>query len=215
MYKLKILKVFLKSKNSYNFCNNLENLNNVEITSHKSFQRSLAKHVTKRELNYSSIRNNLLENNSYNNVKCTSDDLSNYSQLKKKGLNDFDLYIKNYKHRYAQKKGVSKLDCYCEKNVFDKIQRIYGIKEKMRNEKKDFKNYILKKYGIVYILFALIPALSFIYVILFGAGSWGRGIFTLCKEDNHLNKAKNAHRVLKPGICDREWLYKYRDLIKK
>ncbi|GAB69944.1 CYIR protein, partial [Plasmodium cynomolgi strain B] len=91
------------------------NLYHVEITSGIRFQRSLAKRVPKKELDHSKIRDVLSENNSYNNVKCTSDDLSEYAQLKKKGLNDLEIYKEQFKHKYDKRKGFKRLDCYCEK----------------------------------------------------------------------------------------------------
>ncbi|KMZ82061.1 hypothetical protein PVIIG_06366 [Plasmodium vivax India VII] len=101
--------------------------------------------------------------------------------------NNVENYLKSYKNRYSRKKGLSKLDCYCEKNVLDKIHGLYGVGEKLRNEKKSFKKFFLKKYGIGLIIFALIPAVGFIYSILFGVKNGGRGIFKLCVDIEHTN----------------------------
>ncbi|VVA00174.1 Plasmodium exported protein, unknown function, partial [Plasmodium vivax] len=79
----------------------------------------------------------------------------------------------------------SKLDCYCEKKVFDKILYIKELSEKVNNDKKRFKKIFLKKYGIGLILFSLIPAIGFILPILFGVGSWGDGVFPVCSTDGH------------------------------
>ncbi|GAB69941.1 CYIR protein, partial [Plasmodium cynomolgi strain B] len=99
----------------YNLGNNIGNLYNIVIRSEIRFQRLLAKQVIKKELDQSKIRDVISENNSYNNVKCTSGDLSKYAELKKKGLNDMNLYKKLYKHRYSKKNILGKFDCYCEK----------------------------------------------------------------------------------------------------
>ncbi|KMZ88917.1 hypothetical protein PVBG_06292, partial [Plasmodium vivax Brazil I] len=76
--------------------------------------------------------------------------------------------MKGYKDRYMKKKGLSKLDCYYENKVFGKINHIRDIAEKMHNDKKRWKKFFLKKYGIVLMLFALIPAIGLIFPILFG-----------------------------------------------
>ncbi|GAB69916.1 CYIR protein, partial [Plasmodium cynomolgi strain B] len=85
------------------------NLFNVEITSYIRFQRLLAKRVVKKELDRSKIRDVIPENNSYSNVKCTSDDIIEYAQLKNKGLNDLEIYKEQFKRKYAKSKGLKRL----------------------------------------------------------------------------------------------------------
>ncbi|KMZ83350.1 hypothetical protein PVBG_05746 [Plasmodium vivax Brazil I] len=151
---------------SYNFCNNLENLYNIEKKSVIGFQRSLAKQVYKKEVDRSRIRNQLLDNSTYNNVKCTSDDLSKYSQLKKRGLNDLKLYNKLYKHRYSKKNILGKFDCYCEKKIFDKFEYMLKLSEKINIDKKRLKSVFFKKYGSSLIIISLLLLLGLIYPIL-------------------------------------------------
>ncbi|SCA81884.1 Plasmodium exported protein, unknown function, partial [Plasmodium vivax] len=196
------------------FGNALENKDEQNRNLYTNLNRLLAKHEIQWELERSNFRDKLTDHSMERRKKYTKEDISSYSQIKKKGLNDFDHYMRNYKHRYAKKKGFSKLDCYCEKKVFNYFQRLYAVGEKLKNEKKSFTKYFLKKYGIGYILIALIPALSLIYFILFGAGSWGPGIFTLCKNQAHFPNQGKRHKINPTGGCDKEWLYKYRDLIK-
>ncbi|EDL42578.1 variable surface protein Vir35, putative, partial [Plasmodium vivax] len=138
--------------NMYNFGETVKTLYNGKRSSYIIFQRSLARHVAQKEFNRSNIRNKLLENNSHNNVKCTSDDLTKYSQLKKKELNDLDLYKKLYKHRYSKKNILGKLDCYCEKKIFDKYDQIHDLAEKLQNDKKTFKKKGKQKF-LVFVLF--------------------------------------------------------------
>ncbi|KMZ82962.1 hypothetical protein PVIIG_05257 [Plasmodium vivax India VII] len=137
--------------NLYNFGIFSNKIYNIEKKSVIRFQRSLATHATKKELDRSKIRDIISGNNSHNNVKCTSDDLSKYSQLKKKGLNDLDLYKKLYNHRYSKKSVLGKFDCFCEKKVFHKIEDIEKIIDKMQNDKKLLK----KNYGISLVLVLL------------------------------------------------------------
>ncbi|VUZ93421.1 Plasmodium exported protein, unknown function [Plasmodium vivax] len=208
--------IWYPNKDMYGFGNALKNQDEQNKNLYTNFNRLLAKHEAQWELERRNYRDNLSDHSNERRKKYINEDISSYSQLKKKGLNDFDLYMRNYKHRYAKKKGFSKLDCYCEKKLFDNIQRLYGIGEKLRNEKKSFKNYILKKYGICYILIALIPALSLIYFILFGAGSWGHGFLKHCDVKEHWTKSTNRAHLNNSSTadCEKMWLYKYRDLIK-
>ncbi|SCA83516.1 Protein of unknown function, putative, partial [Plasmodium vivax] len=194
----------------YNFGNNLKNLNSVEITSVTRFQRFLAKQVPKKELGRSSVRNKLLENNSYNNVKYTSDDLSMYSQLKQKGLNDLDLYKKLYKNRYNKKSVLGKLECYCEKKIFDKFDHIHNLAEKLQNDKKTFKKQVNKIFLIRLILFGLVPLLGLIIPLLknddFGIITW---CFSDCDNTDHLkdpvSEKKHKEEINMLSIDKESW----------
>ncbi|SCA82137.1 Plasmodium exported protein, unknown function, partial [Plasmodium vivax] len=188
----------------------LENLYKHEIISHTRFHRSLANQVPKKELDRSKVRDRIRGNNSYNNVKCTSDDLSKYAQLKKKGLNDLDLYKKLYNHRYSKRNVLGKFDCYCEKKLFDKYDRINDLAEKLQNDKKTFKKKVNKIFGIRLILFGLIPVLGLIIPLLknehFGIITW---CFSDCKNNEHLklpvtgNEHKEEYSML--SINEETW----------
>ncbi|SCA83508.1 Protein of unknown function, putative, partial [Plasmodium vivax] len=132
-----------------------------------NFNRLLAKHDVQRELKYSrqetNLSNDVMNKNTNNVLKNTS----SYGQLSKKGKTGLDVYMNEYKRRYRKKKGLSKLDCYCEKKVFDKFNYISDIAEKMQNDKKRFRIFFFKKYGIGLILFSLIPLLGLIIPGLF------------------------------------------------
>ncbi|KMZ88655.1 hypothetical protein PVBG_06017, partial [Plasmodium vivax Brazil I] len=75
---------------------------------------------------------------------------------------------KNYNHRYTKKKGLKKLDCYWENKIFDKIEKVNVISERIQNRKKSFIKRIINKYTIFLFLFALLPALGGIIPELFG-----------------------------------------------
>ncbi|KMZ86065.1 hypothetical protein PVBG_05464 [Plasmodium vivax Brazil I] len=152
--------------NKYNFGNNLEYLYNDEIRSDIRFQRSLTNHVLKKDLDSSKVRDRISGNNSYNNIKSTSDDLSKYSRLKKKGLNDLELYKKLYKHRYSKKNVLGKFDCYCEKKIFDQFDYMMNLSEKINMDKKRLKSSFFKKYGSVFIIISLILLLGLIFPVL-------------------------------------------------
>ncbi|KMZ76769.1 hypothetical protein PVIIG_05850 [Plasmodium vivax India VII] len=111
--------------------------------------------------------------------KYIADQISTNSQLRGKRLNYIDVYMKDYEKRYRKMKGISKLDCYCEKRVFDKINNLCDFGEKMQNKKR------FKKYGIVLTLIALIPAVGLIFPILFGVENLWAGTIDYCVHDSH------------------------------
>ncbi|KMZ92849.1 hypothetical protein PVMG_01435 [Plasmodium vivax Mauritania I] len=119
--------------------------------------------------------------------------------------------MKSYKDRYMKKKGLSKLDCYCENKVFSKFCHIRDIAEKMQNDTKRSKRFFLKKYGISLIIFALIPALALIIPILFGPGKGKPGLLGLC-DTGHIVTNKQEHKA-HPANCDTKWIYDYRKSI--
>ncbi|KMZ88647.1 hypothetical protein PVBG_06009 [Plasmodium vivax Brazil I] len=156
-----------------NFPKSLENKFRPDKVLNLIFKRLLAKYDLQSELQHGDLRKKL------------SDDISIYGKTKNKKPNNFEAYINDYKRRYRNKKGLYKLDCYCEKKVFDKILYVKGLSEKVNNDKKRFKKIFLKKYGIGLILFALIPALGFIYHILYGVDNWGNAVFPVCRDSTH------------------------------
>ncbi|KMZ76772.1 hypothetical protein PVIIG_05853, partial [Plasmodium vivax India VII] len=163
-----------------------DNILNISIC------RSLARYEQKNELIDTRFKDNLPDRNLHKNRRNVSEHIPTYSSVRSKASNNFDLYMKNYKRRYGKKKGLSKLDCYCEKKVFDKILYIKKLSENVHNDKKRFKKIFLKKYGIGLIFFALIPALGFIYYILFGIKYWKlKGVFPFCDNDQHNESNKD------------------------
>ncbi|KMZ88857.1 hypothetical protein PVBG_05965, partial [Plasmodium vivax Brazil I] len=107
--------------------------------------------------NEESVHAKLKENLSYvgdikraNNV---SNARSTYRNLKKGDLNEFELYKKKYNHRYKNKKGLKKIDCYWENKIFDKFEYVNNLTEKTQNSKKRFIKIILNKYTIFLTLF--------------------------------------------------------------
>ncbi|VUZ99546.1 Plasmodium exported protein, unknown function [Plasmodium vivax] len=194
---------FITYKDMDIFPKSLENKNLHGDIFNRNHHRLLSKHELHRELGYSRTNTKLSRDSISKNRKNIENDISICSQLHKKGLNNLDTYMKNYKRRYAKKKGLSKLDCYCEKKVFDRINYIYTLSDKMRSDKNGFKKKILKKYGIGFIILTLIPALGLIFYILFGYNEELGGAIKLCNDsghytgDNHTNEgctALNAKR---------------------
>ncbi|KMZ83342.1 hypothetical protein PVBG_05738 [Plasmodium vivax Brazil I] len=70
--------------------------------------------------------------------------------------------MKDYKKRYSKKKWLGKLDCYCEKRIFDKIDHIQNIAEKLKKNKKFNINKIPRKYVYGLIIFGSLPFLGLV-----------------------------------------------------
>ncbi|KMZ76874.1 hypothetical protein PVIIG_05684 [Plasmodium vivax India VII] len=157
-----------------------------------NYNRLLARHDLGKEIRYTGLKEKLSDNNMDNRKKNVAENVSKYSQIKRIESNNFDAYMKDYKRRYGEKKGLYKLDCYCEKKVFDKIHHIDEIASRFKNDKKGFKKFFLRKYGIGLIFFALIPALGLILPILFGNEDWGRGILNTCKTQSHYDNLPSS-----------------------
>ncbi|SCA83491.1 Plasmodium exported protein, unknown function [Plasmodium vivax] len=198
---------YITYNNMDKFHNTLENKYEHGNILNRNHHRLLAKHEQHRELRYRATGKKLLRDSIGNSNKNIAADISISSQLNKKGSNNVETYMKNYKRRYEKKKGLYKLDCYCEKKVFDKLNYIYTLSDKMRNDKKGFKNKIRKKYGIGLIILSLLPALGLIYYILFGCGKGLRGIFELCTDGSHYNSNKGSHK--KGKDCELLWRDKW------
>ncbi|KMZ76696.1 hypothetical protein PVIIG_05308 [Plasmodium vivax India VII] len=168
------------------------------------FNRLLAKHGIKKELKNAILTENFSDDKNYHKMKDNLEVTSTYGNLNKNVLSDLDNYKKCYKNRYSKKKGLAKLDCYYEKKVFDKIDVIYEVSRKMKNDKKAFKKKIYKKFGYRLILFALLPSLGLIYPVLFYGGK--KAIIPWCGDPNH-PKRKNQ------GDCDIKRVFNKGELI--
>ncbi|VUZ99883.1 Plasmodium exported protein, unknown function [Plasmodium vivax] len=98
-----------------------------DVLLNKSNNRLLAMHETIKDFKYAHLSDKLSDDVNNMNLKYIMNNTSTYDQLNKKKLNDLDAYKKGYKKRYSKKKGLEKLDCYCERKLFDKIDEIYEL----------------------------------------------------------------------------------------
>ncbi|SCA83799.1 Plasmodium exported protein, unknown function [Plasmodium vivax] len=130
----------------------------VDRTLDIRFPRSLAKHIQEKELYNTNIRQNLLDHGKSTKIKNFEECKPTYSKIKMNDSSNIDIYMKDYKRRYAKKRGLSKLDCYCEKKVFDKINKLNEFRGKIHNDKNRYKKSFFRKYGVGLILFVFIPA---------------------------------------------------------
>ncbi|KMZ77106.1 hypothetical protein PVIIG_06442 [Plasmodium vivax India VII] len=114
-------------------------------SSNNSFNRLLAKHEYKEGLDNLKLGENLLDYETPPNINNEEDDTSTYAHLKKRRPINLYSYKKDYESRYSKKTGLAKLDCYCEKKIFDKIDHIHILAKSMSNDKKGFRKAIDKK----------------------------------------------------------------------
>ncbi|KMZ96069.1 hypothetical protein PVNG_06388 [Plasmodium vivax North Korean] len=130
--------------------------------------------LSKTDLEFGLEQNNMNEdisrNYESNELMNESDDTSIYRRLKRSSSNHMYSYRKNFKNTYTKKKGLERLDCYCEKKIFNNIDKIYKLAESGKYNKKTFKNIIIKKYGYKIILSSLFLLLGLIVPILSKAG---------------------------------------------
>ncbi|EDL42583.1 variable surface protein Vir11, putative [Plasmodium vivax] len=172
------------------YCKSLEYMYKQDREWNTKFKRLLARHEQIRELESLRLRDKLQNRRPYTEKRNVYDNLSAYSHLKSNESDYIDIYMKNYKKRYMRKKGLSNLNCYCENKVFSKFNNICDIGKKMKYDEKRSKKFFLKKYGIGLFIFALIPALGFIFRILFGINRDMPGVLGICPEA-HYNSVKN------------------------
>ncbi|KMZ94939.1 hypothetical protein PVMG_06110 [Plasmodium vivax Mauritania I] len=133
----------------------------------RHFRLLAIKNGIPKELEYASC-GNAFSYEKYKKLKTKKEDSSTYKRLKREGLNDMEIYKKSFQCKYNKKKGLAKLDGYCEKKIFDKLDNICGLAKKMNDEKKCYKK-ALKKYGLPFGLcgsFGLIAGIIIIYDIL-------------------------------------------------
>ncbi|KMZ89632.1 hypothetical protein PVMG_06135 [Plasmodium vivax Mauritania I] len=169
-----------------------------------SFNRLLAKHELKKD-SYKTYSSQKYANYGTNkNIKSEEVKIPIQSQIRKDCLNNYDVYMKDYKNRYGKKKGLAKWDCYCERKLFNKINNIIHISENMKNDEKLYKKKKYNKYVIYLILFGLFPFLGSIMPLLFGEhGLLAKKMcFSTCKFDHvkgsgtvEENRAEQVHKA--------------------
>ncbi|KNA02237.1 hypothetical protein PVNG_04468 [Plasmodium vivax North Korean] len=101
-------------------------------------------------------------------------------------------HMKSYKSRHSKKRGLAKLDCYCENKVFNKLEYLSEIAKGMKNIESSFTKKLFKKYGIRIILFFLPFLLGTIYPLLFIKD---HEVIKMCKFDcdKHSGSGNETH----------------------
>ncbi|KMZ94944.1 hypothetical protein PVMG_06115 [Plasmodium vivax Mauritania I] len=129
-------------------------------------KRLLSKTELKVELEPNYIKEDISHNYDCNELENEYEDTSIYRSLKRNNSNHMYSYRRNFKNTYAKKKGLKKLDCYCEKKIFNNIDKIHKLSKNGNYDNKSFKNIIIKKYGYKIIFSSLFSLLGLIVPIL-------------------------------------------------
>ncbi|CAI7724194.1 Plasmodium exported protein, unknown function [Plasmodium vivax] len=126
--------------------------------------------LSKTDLEFGLEQNNMNEdisrNYESNELMNESDDRSIYRRLKRSSSNHMYSYRKNFKNTYTKKNGLERLDCYCEKKIFNNMDKIHKLAKNGNYDKKTFKNIIIKKYGYKIIFSSLFSLIGLIVPIL-------------------------------------------------
>ncbi|KMZ84001.1 hypothetical protein PVBG_06374 [Plasmodium vivax Brazil I] len=138
----------------------------LEGTYGKGLNRLLSKTESEFGSDQYNIKDDTFEKYESNELENESEETSIFRRLKKNNSNYMYSYRKNFKNTYEKKKGLEKLDCYCEKKIFNNIDKIYKLAGNGNYDKKTFKNIIIKKYGYKIIFFSLFSLLGLIVPIL-------------------------------------------------
>ncbi|KMZ76922.1 hypothetical protein PVIIG_05808 [Plasmodium vivax India VII] len=173
----------------------IEDQNKRGIGLNICFKRYLAEYEGETEIDKTGLYKNspyYFENKGTSNYH---DYVSIYENIKNSDSKKLKLYKTSYKHRYAKKKGLSKLDCYCEKKIFDKIDYINNLAKQMRNDKKLYKKKIYNKFGYGLIILAILPFLGLVIPSFFNKynpyiKNW---CFSDCADDHGKGSATEAH----------------------
>ncbi|SCA60447.1 Protein of unknown function, putative [Plasmodium vivax] len=184
--------IWYPNRDMYEFGNALENKDEQNRNLYTNLNRLLAKHEIQWELERSNFRDKLTDHSMERRKKYIKEDISSYSQLKKKGLNDLNAYKKTYKHRYSKKSGLAKIDCYCERKVFDALDNIQRFADNRQKNKKSLKRWFFKKYGVPMILFTLIPLLGAIIPTVLELRYIQNGYFPCYGYDKDWDKVKRT-----------------------
>ncbi|KMZ79358.1 hypothetical protein PVIIG_05989, partial [Plasmodium vivax India VII] len=132
----------------------------------KGMHRLLSKTELDIGLEQINMKEEIPHNYESNEIEYESEDTSIYRRIKKNSSNHMYSYRKNFKNTYAKKKGLEKLDCYCERKIFMNLDKLHKHFKNENYDKKTCKNVILRKYGYKIILSSLFSLLGLIIPIL-------------------------------------------------
>ncbi|KMZ85552.1 hypothetical protein PVBG_06312 [Plasmodium vivax Brazil I] len=143
--------------------------------------------------------------NKGNDYKLMNDKISYpiYNRMKRGTTNYLEVYKKKYKKRYRKKNRLAKLDCYCERKIFDIIGKVETLAENMHNNRKSLKRVIYKRLCLPLFLISLIPFCGLIYPLFFNAIFGG----TMCYSDCTKHESGKSHhnKYPKSNISKAEW----------
>ncbi|CAI7724186.1 Plasmodium exported protein, unknown function [Plasmodium vivax] len=173
--------------------NYLYNRSNINGTPDKITLRIMAKHELGIESDYTVLKTKSSEFSDNEKIKNVEEGVSIYERIQKSNSQKFKGNKKVNKNKYAKKKGISKLDCYCEEKIFNKIDEINKLAKNMDNDNSNLKKLLYKKYGLKFTITYLFPIIGLIMSSL----SWGdKGYY----KNSILNK-NNVSEETAISVC--------------
>ncbi|CAI7723890.1 Protein of unknown function, putative [Plasmodium vivax] len=115
-------------------------------SSSTSFNRLLTKQKYREELDDLNLGGNLVDYETPPNIENEEEVITTYEYLKKMRPINLFSYKKGYKDSYSKKKGLAKLECYCENKLFQRIDELYELADSMKKYKSSFRKALIKKY---------------------------------------------------------------------
>ncbi|VUZ99792.1 Plasmodium exported protein, unknown function [Plasmodium vivax] len=144
----------------YNFGKTLENGNKLLMLEDIRTLRSLAKYELRNELKNIAYDD---DNHKYVKEKRNS---GTYAKLKEHTSHNFEDYKKNMNSRLKKKKGIMKLDCYCENKIFNSMDKFDKLVENMNSNKGIINKILFKKFGLRIIFTFLFATSGIIFIVL-------------------------------------------------
>ncbi|KMZ89382.1 hypothetical protein PVBG_05978 [Plasmodium vivax Brazil I] len=144
----------------YTFGKTLEKGNELLLLSDIRTLRSLAKYELRNELKNRAYED---DNHKYKKEKKNT---GIYAKLKEHNSYNFEDYKKKMNSRLNKKKGLNKLDCYCENKIFNSMDKFDKLVENMNSNKGIIKNILFKKFGLRIIFTFLFATSGIIFIVL-------------------------------------------------
>ncbi|KMZ95183.1 hypothetical protein PVMG_05101 [Plasmodium vivax Mauritania I] len=157
--------------------------------------RILAKYENKKELMNSRFYYETRDNESNHRLVNNRDNYT-YDMLKRAKPNNMETYLNGYKYRHSKKRGLKKLDCYFEKNLFTSLDKIEKNAKKKNNGKSPIISIICGKYGLPLFLLSLVPLFALVIPVYVGkVHKRGKDQCTVIFTDSSKKEVKNIlHR---------------------
>ncbi|KMZ95498.1 hypothetical protein PVMG_05805 [Plasmodium vivax Mauritania I] len=139
------------------------------------------------------LQNELTSNNQYykDKYKLTGgkENIGTYAKIKQSRSDNLETYKKKLRRNHSKKKGLRKLDCYCEEKIFKGIDKLDNLAQNMDRSKMKITRIIFKKYCIRIIFSSLIPLLAIALPIL-------KNIETGEETNNKKNVLDNLQKLI-------------------
>ncbi|VVA00072.1 Plasmodium exported protein, unknown function [Plasmodium vivax] len=158
--------IYQKYDDAVSFSKGLENIFNSKDSLYIAEYRLLVEKDLKTGLYDKKLEDNLLNDRDNGILKIDNYGSSVYKKLQKSCSNDLKIYKQQFKRKYARRKGLKRLDCYCEKKIFDMIDTLSEQPEGNSSNNIKLKKNIVRKWGIRFIVMCLIPLIGIILPIL-------------------------------------------------